>query len=101
MVLAIDLVESLGGEGSPFAIEVVAFSEEEGVRFGVPFHWQPRADLERGCDMLARRDAAGISVEEAIHGFGLDPVNLPEASWTMPYSLIWNSTLSKVRCWSR
>src|SRR5260370_32837978 len=37
VVLAIGLAESLGGLRLPFGIEVVGFSEEEGVRFGVPF----------------------------------------------------------------
>src|SRR5262245_14560568 len=36
-VLAIALVELLGGRRFPFAIEVVGFSDEEGVRFGAPF----------------------------------------------------------------
>jgi len=35
VVLAIGLVESLEGMKLPFGIEVVGFSEEEGVRFGV------------------------------------------------------------------
>src|SRR5260370_11809266 len=37
VVLAVGLVESLDGRKLPFGIEVVGFSEEEGVRFGVPF----------------------------------------------------------------
>ena len=36
-VLAIALVELLEERRFPFAIEVVGFSDEEGVRFGVPF----------------------------------------------------------------
>jgi allantoate deiminase len=79
VVLAIDLVESLGGRRLPFAIEVAAFSEEEGVRFGVPFIGSRALTGTVDAALLERRDAAGISVEEAIHGFGLDPVNLPEA----------------------
>src|SRR5579862_4738348 len=37
VVLAIGLLEELHGRRLPFAIEVVGFSEEEGVRFGAPF----------------------------------------------------------------
>ena len=37
VVLGVALIERLGGRRLPFAIEVVGFSEEEGVRFGVPF----------------------------------------------------------------
>ncbi|HMJ62673.1 MAG TPA: hypothetical protein VK493_12965, partial [Bryobacteraceae bacterium] len=37
VVLGIALVESLAGKRMPFAIEVAGLSEEEGVRFGIPF----------------------------------------------------------------
>src|SRR5271155_4105025 len=37
VVLGLALVEALDGERLPFAIELVAFSEEEGVRFSFPF----------------------------------------------------------------
>jgi len=37
VVLGLSLVELLGGRRLPFGIEVIGFSEEEGVRFGVPF----------------------------------------------------------------
>ena len=37
VVIGIMLVEMLDGRHLPFSIEVVGFSEEEGVRFGVPF----------------------------------------------------------------
>ena len=37
VVLGVALVELLEGRRLPFAIEVIGFSEEEGVRFGVPF----------------------------------------------------------------
>src|ERR1700730_15741267 len=37
VVLGPAVVESLNGRRLPFAIEVAGFSEEEGVRFGVPF----------------------------------------------------------------
>ena len=37
VVLAVALLEALDGRRLPFGIEVVGFSEEEGVRFGTPF----------------------------------------------------------------
>ena len=37
VVLALDLVESAKALRLPLAIEIIAFSEEEGVRFGFPF----------------------------------------------------------------
>ena len=80
VVLAIELVESLRGLKLPFAIEVIGFSEEEGVRFGVPFIGS-RALLSRlDEELLARNDADGISVRKAIQDFGLNPNELSKAA---------------------
>ncbi len=79
VVLAVALVEKLDRRKLSFPIEVVAFSEEEGVRFGVPFIGS-RA-LTGGIDdeLLETTDRNGISVREAIRAFGLDPARIPEA----------------------
>src|SRR5258708_10170075 len=37
VVMGVALVESLAGRRAGFAVEVIGFSDEEGVRFGVPF----------------------------------------------------------------
>ncbi|HWZ51585.1 MAG TPA: allantoate amidohydrolase [Granulicella sp.] len=79
VLLGVAMVEELQGERLPFAIEVVAFSEEEGVRFGRPFLGSLALVGEVDDAWLARRDARGVSVEEAIREFGLDPAGLPEA----------------------
>src|SRR5229473_2355247 len=79
VVLAVGLVESLEGRKLPFGIEVVGFSEEEGVRFGVPFIGSRalvgRADEE----LLGRKDERGISVRKAIQDFGLNPDEISKA----------------------
>ena len=79
VVLAIALVDSLGGRRLPFAIEVAAFSDEEGVRFGAPFLGSRALAGTLDAALLSRRDPTGASVEEAIRAFGLDPAALPEA----------------------
>jgi len=79
VVLAVALVDQLGGRRLPFSIEVAAFSDEEGVRFGVPFLGSRALAGTLDAALLALRDRAGISVEEAIRAFGLDPARLPEA----------------------
>jgi allantoate deiminase len=79
VVLAIALVDALGGRRLPFSIEVAAFSEEEGVRFGVPFIGSRALAGTLDADLLARRDAAGVSVEQAIRAFGLDPAQFADA----------------------
>jgi allantoate deiminase len=79
VVMAIAMVDALGGRKLPFSIEVAAFSDEEGVRFGVPFIGSRALAGTIDAELLARRDAAGASVEDAIRAFGLDPAHLPEA----------------------
>jgi allantoate deiminase len=80
VVLAIALLEELQGKRFPFAIEIIGFSEEEGVRFGVPFIGS-RALIGRVDDeLLGRRDRNGISVREAVQQFGLDDRRIGEAA---------------------
>jgi allantoate deiminase len=79
VVLAVALVESLAGRRLPFAVEVVGFSEEEGVRFATPFIGSRGLIGTVDGDLLERRDANGISVREALEDFGLDPSKIPDA----------------------
>jgi allantoate deiminase len=80
VVLAVSLVESLGVERLPFAIEVIGFAEEEGVRFRVPFIGS-RALVGRVDDeLLERTDQRGVSVRAAIEDFGLDPGQVQKAA---------------------
>ncbi len=79
VVLAATLLEALGGKRLPFGIEVVGFSEEEGVRFGVPFIGSRALVGRLDEELLGRKDGRGVSVREAIGGFGLDPREIPAA----------------------
>jgi allantoate deiminase len=79
VVLAVALLEELRGRRLSFAIEVVGFSEEEGVRFGTPFIGSRAlvGRLDEG--LLGVQDARGISVRKAIETYGLDPTKISEA----------------------
>ena len=79
VVIAIMLVDMLEGRRLPFSIEVVGFSEEEGVRFGVPFIGSRALAGTVDEDLLGRRDATGIRVSDAIRTYGLDPAGIGEA----------------------
>jgi allantoate deiminase len=72
VVLGVELVELLIGRRFHFAIEVVGFSEEEGVRFGVPFLGS-RALIGDVDDNLA------ALASEAIRAYGLDPSKIADA----------------------
>ena len=65
VVLSVALVERLEGRRLPFAIEVLGFSEEEGVRFGIPFI---------GSRAFIGKEVRDERVREAIRNFGLDSV---------------------------
>ncbi len=72
VVLGVALVERLNRRRLPFAIEVVGFSEEEGVRFGIPFIGSRAFIGDLDNELLA-------SVGDAITAFGLDPSRIGEA----------------------
>jgi allantoate deiminase len=79
VVMGVALVESLRGRRLPFSIEVVGFSEEEGVRFGVPFIGSRALVGDVNEALLAVKDASGTSIGEAITAFGLDVSRIDEA----------------------
>jgi allantoate deiminase len=64
----------------PLAIEVIAFSEEEGVRYGVPFLGSRAVAGRFDLALLKLTDPQGVSVETAIREFGLDPTCIGEAA---------------------
>jgi allantoate deiminase len=80
VMLAISIVESLEGRRLPFAIEVVGFSEEEGVRFGIPFIGSRALAGTLDAELLSRRDSNGVSVREAISSYGLKPGEIASAN---------------------
>jgi len=80
VVLPLALLGALNGRKFPFAIEVVGFSEEEGVRFGAPFIGSRALVGTLDEDLLNRQDAHGISVSKAIADFGLSPAEIPQAA---------------------
>lgn len=79
VALAVALLEGLEGSRLPFAIEVVAFSEEEGVRFGIPFIGSRALVGRLDNELLNRKDLNGISVRTAMENFGLNVNEIPQA----------------------
>lgn len=79
VVMGLAVVEAFTSLRMPFAIEVIGFSEEEGVRFGVPFIGSRALVGTLDDAALALKDRNGTTVADAIRSFGLDPARLPEA----------------------
>lgn len=80
VVMALSVVESLRDTPLPFAMEVIAFSEEEGVRFSFPFIGSRALAGTLDNTLLARKDKDGITVREAIRAYGLDDAAIPSAA---------------------
>ena len=79
VVLGVAVVEELHGRHLPFGIEVIGFSEEEGVRFNKPFLGSLAAAGRLDVETLALTDRNGISVRQAAEHYGLDLTQLPAA----------------------
>ena len=66
------------GRRLPFVVELIAFAEEEGLRFSASYIGSTAVagSFDRG--LLARRDRDGISLADAISATGFDPAGIPK-----------------------
>jgi len=72
VVLGVALLEDLAARALPYDLELIGFSEEEGVRYGVPFIGSRAVVGSLDADLVSR-------ISPAIRDFGLDPALIPEA----------------------
>jgi allantoate deiminase len=80
VVLGVALAEQIAAGNLPFDLEVIGFSEEEGVRFAKPFLGSLALVGELDAATLALTDRSGASVADVIRAYGLDPAELPSAA---------------------
>ena len=82
VVAAIECIEVLHLQKKklPFALEVIGFGDEEGVRFGTTLLGSRAVSGTFDKKNLLSVDAKGISLEKALNDFGLDPTRIPEAA---------------------
>jgi allantoate deiminase len=75
VVTAIECVHALNSQRKrlPFAIEVVGFGDEEGVRFGTTLLGSRAIAGTLDPKVLDTNDASGKSIAEAMRDFGLNP----------------------------
>ena len=75
VIAAIECVRALNANAVrlPYAIEVVGFGDEEGVRFGSTLLGSRAVAGTFDSALLDKGDANGITMRDALHGFGLDP----------------------------
>lgn len=82
VTLAIDVVEAFSREGRrlPFAIEAIAFGDEEGSRFPASMACSRAVAGTVDPQVMEMLDADGTSLAEAFAAFGLDPTRLGQAA---------------------
>ncbi len=73
VLLALAASESFAQSNLPFDLEVVAFADEEGLRFGQPFLGSKALIGELGGDLLACCDGEGQPLAEVIRQWGGEP----------------------------
>src|SRR3954454_22590347 len=80
ILTALAVIEHLARTGArlPFHLELIAFSEEEGVRFGTAYIASGAVAGRFDARLLEQRDADGVSVGELIRSTGGDPAEIPK-----------------------
>jgi allantoate deiminase len=81
VLVAIGTLERMRDQGRsmPYAVEVLAFADEEGARYGTSFLG---SSVVAGCfdpADLQRRDAEGVTLADSLRAFGGDPDGLANA----------------------
>src|SRR5712672_2241450 len=84
LITAISCVGAMHKRGQrlPFAIEVIGFADEEGVRFASTLLGSRAVAGTFDESVLGARDRAGISMRDAMVTFGLDPEHVGAAART-------------------
>ena len=82
VVAGIECVADLHARGVrlPFAVEVVGFADEEGVRFAATLLCSQAVAGHFDPALLDRTDADGIAMRDALTASGLDPARIREAA---------------------
>ena len=80
VLLGVAAVRALGGDRLPFAVEVVGFSEEEGVRYRTPYLGSLALCGRFDRAFMDLVDDDGVTMADAFRAFGLDPNQIAGAS---------------------
>lgn len=82
VIIGIECVAALNAAGDrrDFAIEIVGFANEEGARFGATLTGSRAIAGTLDAAQLASRDAEGVTMADAMRGFGLAPAAIDDAA---------------------
>ena len=80
-IAVVEAIEALGVEIDG-AIDVIGFSEEEGVRYSLPYLGSMAIAGTFNPSLFERVDADGVTIRTALEAFGLNPDNYLDAKLT-------------------
>ncbi len=82
VMIGIAIVATLRESGNPlpWAIEVVGFAEEEGVRFRAPFLGSRALAGSFDAELLRLVDNEGVTMAQALRDFGAEPLEIPRCA---------------------
>src|SRR5438445_2969402 len=81
VLLGVAAARALAAREFARALDVIAFSEEEGVRFRTPYLGSRAVCGRFDADLLALTDADGVTLAQAVRDFGLDPAKIAQATY--------------------
>ena len=85
ILLGLDILEHLDKKNLPFHIELIAFSDEEGVRFHTTYLGSKTVAGNFDTALLEKKDAAGIPLREGIVSIGGHPDQLANDALPGPW----------------
>lgn len=82
ILMGLDLLENQRqlGQALPFHVELIAFCDEEGVRFHTTYLGSKVVAGAFNPELLTRKDASGTILEAVVRELGCDPDQIPEAA---------------------
>ncbi len=81
VIAGLAVIEALGNRLLPFDIDVIGFSEEEGVRFATPYIGSEAVAGTFKTEWLDRIDEEGQTLRSVIEAYGLLPDQIAQASY--------------------
>ncbi|MCE9531000.1 MAG: allantoate amidohydrolase [Planctomycetes bacterium] len=81
VLLGLAALRELSDRTFAHAVDLIAFSEEEGIRFSTSYLSSRAVCGTFDFNWLERKDAAGIALAQALRDYGLDPAAIPAAAY--------------------
>ena len=81
VLIGIAAAQMIGAEKLDFQFDIIGFSDEEGVRYKMPYLGSLAVSGLFKEEYLSRADERGVTMADAIQNFGLNPADFPSAAY--------------------